>query len=108
MFCHGVDVSLHVLSNMHIRSNTRALQRVQEDQDPLKTSADLLDAHVAIIKKLDDAEDRYNVILARFPGGPPNALLSRSLVPFTESGRRKRSIESLDSDSSSEVWPYPH
>jgi hypothetical protein len=63
----------------------------------LASSKALLDAHDALLKKLDADQQRYRLIIHRFPSPPPG-LGSRFIIPARLPHEREDSNVSSDSE----------
>ena len=65
--------------------------------DVLASSKALLDTHDALLQKLDADQQRYRLIIQRFPSPPPG-LGSRFIVPTRSPDGREDSNVSSDSE----------
>lgn len=66
--------------------------------DVLASSKALLDAHDALLRKLEANQQRYQSTIQRFPSPPPG-LGTRFLVPARSPHSREGSVESSDSET---------
>lgn len=64
----------------------------------LTSSNDLLAEHDALIERLEAAQQRHRAISSRFSSPTFSGLATRPVLPSRSPRRRKRSIDSVDSD----------